>query len=294
MSILIGHAGHPEVIGTMGQLPEGSVSLVETVEDADVYVPADPDNLGYRHPDDAFRRRYGRRDRAAAGALPQPDGAGRRFDLLCHDEPPGSGEAGGARLRSLHHRRRAEFVQFQAAGRSGTHGPVRRSRSSSSAPPRSTGTRSARSRRVGLSAGASAPEVIVNEIIEAFRERFDATVELAETVEENEHFLVNRELRSIELTIGRHGVGEWVRDRCSFDGARCTLIRLSQESQGRPSPWAGEHLDLPRYSICLPSRRGRAVAAIPVTSTGMRAIRRRPRTRYMLPVNPLFLDSSAY
>ena len=45
--VLIGHAGHPEVIGTMGQLPEGSVSLVETVEDVDKYQPADPDNLGY-------------------------------------------------------------------------------------------------------------------------------------------------------------------------------------------------------------------------------------------------------
>jgi 4-hydroxy-3-methylbut-2-enyl diphosphate reductase len=53
---------------------------------------------------------------------------------------------------------------------------------------------------VGLSAGASAPEVIVNEIIEAFRERYDATVELADTVEENENFLVNRELRHVELT----------------------------------------------------------------------------------------------
>ena len=52
---------------------------------------------------------------------------------------------------------------------------------------------------LGMSAGASAPEVIVNEIIAAFRERFDARVELAETVEENEHFLVNRELRSIPL-----------------------------------------------------------------------------------------------
>src|ERR1044072_6162193 len=37
--ILIGHEGHPEVIGTMGQLPEGAVSLVDTVEDADNYVP---------------------------------------------------------------------------------------------------------------------------------------------------------------------------------------------------------------------------------------------------------------
>ncbi|KJX89187.1 lytB protein [Agrobacterium tumefaciens] len=45
--VLIGHAGHPEVIGTMGQLPEGTVSLVETVEDAGVYEPVDRENLGF-------------------------------------------------------------------------------------------------------------------------------------------------------------------------------------------------------------------------------------------------------
>ncbi len=55
-------------------------------------------------------------------------------------------------------------------------------------------------RTVGLSAGASAPEVIVNEIIEAFKARYNTTVELADTVEENEHFLVNRELREVELS----------------------------------------------------------------------------------------------
>ncbi len=55
-------------------------------------------------------------------------------------------------------------------------------------------------RTVGLSAGASAPEVIVDEIIQAFKERFDTTLDLAVTVEETEHFLVNRELRNIELT----------------------------------------------------------------------------------------------
>ena len=43
--------------------------------------------------------------------------------------------------------------------------------------------------------------MIVNEIIEAFRERYHARVELADTVEENEHFLVNRELRHVELTV---------------------------------------------------------------------------------------------
>ncbi|WP_270375461.1 MULTISPECIES: 4-hydroxy-3-methylbut-2-enyl diphosphate reductase [Marinicauda] len=45
--ILIGHAGHPEVIGTMGQLPEGAIHLVETVEDAEAFTPADPDNLAF-------------------------------------------------------------------------------------------------------------------------------------------------------------------------------------------------------------------------------------------------------
>ena len=45
--VLIGHRGHPEVIGTMGQLPEGAVVLVETVEDALTFTPADPDKLAF-------------------------------------------------------------------------------------------------------------------------------------------------------------------------------------------------------------------------------------------------------
>ena len=53
---------------------------------------------------------------------------------------------------------------------------------------------------LGISAGASAPEVIVEEIIEAFRSRYAATVELAITAEETENFLVNRELRNVPLT----------------------------------------------------------------------------------------------
>jgi 4-hydroxy-3-methylbut-2-enyl diphosphate reductase len=53
---------------------------------------------------------------------------------------------------------------------------------------------------LGLSAGASAPEIIVDEIINAFRERYDVTVELAITATETENFLVNRELRDVELT----------------------------------------------------------------------------------------------
>jgi len=45
--VLIGHAGHPEVIGTMGQLPEGAITLLETVADAEAYQPRDPSKLSF-------------------------------------------------------------------------------------------------------------------------------------------------------------------------------------------------------------------------------------------------------
>ncbi|WP_010185470.1 4-hydroxy-3-methylbut-2-enyl diphosphate reductase [Sphingomonas sp. PAMC 26605] len=45
--VFIGHAGHPEVVGTFGQVPEGSMSLIETVADAEAYAPADPDRLAF-------------------------------------------------------------------------------------------------------------------------------------------------------------------------------------------------------------------------------------------------------
>ncbi len=45
--VFIGHAGHPEVIGTFGQVPQGSMSLVESVADAEAFMPADPDNLAF-------------------------------------------------------------------------------------------------------------------------------------------------------------------------------------------------------------------------------------------------------
>src|SRR6056297_2964333 len=45
--IMIGHAGHPETVGTMGQLPDGDVLLVETVDDVGGLAPRDPENLAY-------------------------------------------------------------------------------------------------------------------------------------------------------------------------------------------------------------------------------------------------------
>lgn len=204
--ILIGHEGHPEVIGTMGQLPEGAVSLVDTVEDAARYQPADPDKLGYvtqttlsvedsegviaklkeRFPNlqdpAAESICYATTNRQEAVKLAAPG-----TDLFLIVGAPNSSNSkrlvevalkAGAKQSLLV--QRASEIDWDVLG------PLR---------------------TVGLSAGASAPEVIVNEIIDAFRERYDATVELAEMAEENEHFQVNRELRNIELT---HADMAWV------------------------------------------------------------------------------------
>ncbi len=196
--VLIGHAGHPEVIGTMGQLEPGAVSLIETVEDADRYEPADPENLGY-----VTQTTLSVDDTAGVIARLQerfPKLTAPAADSICY-ATTNRQEAvkHAARLRPLPDRRSAELLQFQAPRRSRRKG--RREE---------IAARPARLRnRLGQSggcfccrpvSGASAPEVIVNEIIAAFKARFDATVDLAITAEENEHFLVNRELRDVELT----------------------------------------------------------------------------------------------
>ncbi|PRX11756.1 UNVERIFIED_ORG: 4-hydroxy-3-methylbut-2-enyl diphosphate reductase [Martelella mediterranea] len=198
--VLIGHAGHPEVIGTMGQLPEGAVSLIETVEEAENYAPTDPDNLGY-----VTQTTLSVEDTAAVIAKLQerfPKLMAPAADSICYAttnrQEAVSAAAPGCDLfiivgapNSSNSRRlvevarragasdailvqRATELDFEAIGNIGT---------------------------LGISAGASAPEVVVNEIIEAFRARFDARLELAETAIENEHFLVNRELRDMELTV---------------------------------------------------------------------------------------------
>jgi 4-hydroxy-3-methylbut-2-enyl diphosphate reductase len=197
--ILIGHDGHPEVIGTMGQMVEGSMSLVETVEDAERYQPADPNKLGYvtqttlsvddmedviaklkerfpnLHDPMAESICYATTNRQEAVKLASPG-----CDLfLIVGSPNSSNSKRLVEVALKSGARHAELVQRASEIDWDAYGPLA---------------------TVGLSAGASAPEVVVNEIIDAFRERYDATVELAEMAEENEHFPVNRELRKIELT----------------------------------------------------------------------------------------------
>lgn len=202
--ILIGHAGHPEVIGTMGQLPEGSVSLVETVEDASAWEPpVDPAHLGYvtqttLSVDDTAGVIAKLQERFPALTAPAADSicyattnrqeavkqAAPGCDLFITVGAPNSSnskrlvevalKAGATHSILVQRASELNWDEIEALG------PIR---------------------TLGLSAGASAPEVIVDEIIAAFKQRFEATVELAITAEENEHFLVNRELRGLELTV---------------------------------------------------------------------------------------------
>ncbi|MDX8482481.1 4-hydroxy-3-methylbut-2-enyl diphosphate reductase [Mesorhizobium sp. VK24D] len=197
--LLIGHAGHPEVIGTMGQLPEGAVTLIETEADAATFVPADPAALGFvtqttLSVEDtagiirALQERFPELHAPAAESIcyattnrqeaVKETAAGA--DLFLVVGAPNSSnsrrlvevaERAGAKM-SLLVQRAAEIPWEEIAGIS----------------------------TLGLSAGASAPEIIVDEIIDAFRHRFNVTIDLAITATETEDFPVMRVLRDVELT----------------------------------------------------------------------------------------------
>ena len=68
--LLIGHAGHPEVIGTMGQLPEGDVTLIENEADVAALRAGRSGSARFRHPDHAVGRGHGRHHPGAAGKIP--------------------------------------------------------------------------------------------------------------------------------------------------------------------------------------------------------------------------------
>ena len=197
--LLVGHAGHPEVIGTMGQLEPGTVTLVETEADVDLISPPDPEALGYvtqttlsvedtagviRALEERFPALqppasesicYATTNRQEAVKLAAPD-----TDLFLVVGAPNSSNS--RRLVEVDERagaKRGLLVQRAAEIPWDTLGGAT---------------------NIGLSAGASAPEIIVDEIIEAFRERFDVKVDIALTVREDENFPVNRELRDTEIT----------------------------------------------------------------------------------------------
>ena len=192
--VMIGHEGHPETIGTMGQLPEGEVLLVETVADVASITPRDPERLAFitqttLSVDDttdivaALKARfpaiigphkedicYATTNRQAA----VKEIAGRIDALLVIGAPNSSnsrrlvevGRAAGCGYAQLI--QRADDIDWRALNGA---------------------------RAVGLTAGASAPEVLINEVIDAFATRYDLTRELVETAVERVEFKVPRVLR---------------------------------------------------------------------------------------------------
>jgi 4-hydroxy-3-methylbut-2-enyl diphosphate reductase len=197
--LLIGHGGHPEVIGTMGQLPEGSVTLIETEADVAAFVPGDPEALGFvtqttLSVEDTAGLIRALQERFPAMMAPSAESicyattnrqeavkeTASGADLFLVVGAPNSSnskrlvevaERAGAKM-SLLVQRASEIPWDDIAAIS----------------------------TLGLSAGASAPEIIVDEIIDAFRARFDVQVDLAITATETENFPVMSVLRDMKLT----------------------------------------------------------------------------------------------
>ncbi len=197
--ILIGHAGHPEVIGTMGQLPEGSVSLIENESQAAEFQPENMSALGYvtqttlsvEDTAEIIRILESRFPQLSAPAAESICYATTNRQEAVRTAAPGAdlflvvGAPNSSNSRRL----------VEVAERAGARHSLLVQRASDIPWDAVSGIKT-----VGVSAGASAPEIIVDEIIEACRERFDVSVELAVTAEENEEFPVLRALRDVQLT----------------------------------------------------------------------------------------------
>ena len=192
--VLVGHAGHPEVVGTMGQLPDGAVMLVETVADVAALAPPDPGALAFvtqttLSVDDTREIVDALRDRFPAIVAPHKEdicyattnrqeavkAVAPRVEAMLVVGSPNSSNS--QRLREVAERAgcRVSRLVLRAAdidwAELGTIGSL------------------------GLTAGASAPEVLVEEILEAFAERYELTVETVSTADESVFFPLPRDLR---------------------------------------------------------------------------------------------------
>jgi len=191
--VLIGHAGHPEVIGTMGQLPEGTVTLIETVEDVADFQPKNPANLAF-----LTQTTLSVDDTAEIVAALQarfPGIATPHKEDICYATT-----------------NRQEAVKVLAP-RAGLVLVIGARTSSNSVRlvevALRAGAEDARLiasvddidwtwldgvRTLGLTAGASAPEDLVQAVIDACRERFDVTMETVKTADETVTFKLPRVL----------------------------------------------------------------------------------------------------
>ncbi|MGR3460599.1 MAG: 4-hydroxy-3-methylbut-2-enyl diphosphate reductase [Roseovarius sp.] len=192
--VMIGHAGHPETVGTMGQLPPGEVLLVETPADVATLAVRDAAKLAF-----VTQTTLSVDDTAEIVAALQarfPSIIGPHKEDICY-ATTNRQEAVKAMARE------AEAMLVVGAPNSSN------SRRLVEVGARAGCTYSQLVQRatdidwralegiasIGVTAGASAPEVLVEEVIDAFRTRYDVTVEMVETAQENVEFKVPRVLR---------------------------------------------------------------------------------------------------
>jgi len=192
--IMIGHAGHPETVGTMGQLPEGEVLLVETVEDVTTVDVRDPEQLAFvtqttLSVDDT-------KDIVAALEARFPAIQGPHKEDICYatTNRQESVKAISAKIDALlvvgapNSSNSRRLVEVGARNGCSYAQLVQRAED--------IDWRAIEGiKAIGITAGASAPEVLVNEVINAIKARYDVTVAEVETAKENVEFKVPRVLR---------------------------------------------------------------------------------------------------
>lgn len=197
--LLIGHAGHPEVVGTSGQLPAGAITLIETLADAEAFEPQDPQKLAYvtqttlsvadtaeivaklqerfssiagPHKQDICYATTNRQEAVSAIA--------EQCDYMLVVGAPNSSNS--KRL-------------VEVALRAGARKSALVQRAQDIAWDELEGAKT-----VGITAGASAPEVLVQEVVDALGQRFDTTIEVVTTAQENVAFNIPRVLRDARDT----------------------------------------------------------------------------------------------
>lgn len=193
--VMIGHEGHPEVLGTMGQLPDGEVLLVETVEDVARVTPRDPERLAY-----ITQTTLSVDDTAAIVAALQarfPAIKGPAKEDICYATTNRQ-----AAVKAIAGKIDALFV-VGAPNSSNSRRLVEVGRGAGCAyaqlvnrAPEIDWRAIEGATSVGITAGASAPEILIDEVIAAFKERYEVTLELVETAREDIEFKVPRVLRT--------------------------------------------------------------------------------------------------
>jgi 4-hydroxy-3-methylbut-2-en-1-yl diphosphate reductase len=192
--VLIGHAGHPEVVGTLGQLPPGAAVLVETAQDAERLAPRDPARLAY-----ITQTTLSVDDTAAIVAILKarfPAIVGPRKEDICYatTNRQEAVKAIAARCDGLivvgAPNSSNSLRLVEVAERAGCPKALLVQQAADIPWDKLEGIAT-----LGITAGASAPELLVTQIIDAFRTRFDVTVESVVTRQERIAFNVPRELR---------------------------------------------------------------------------------------------------